>query len=99
MTQTTYSVGMTVMIREDLQVGKCGNDTVIDNMLEFAGKTATITSNRNSSKFGIDIDNGAWNWTPEMFVTNAVSITSTDETVTDKVQVPVPEKRKKKRQE
>lgn len=62
-----YRVGDKVQIREDLIVGgEYGADTFAEEMEQYKGKTATITATYGS-KYDIDIDNGHWCWTDEMF--------------------------------
>lgn len=41
------------------------------SMLDYCGKVATITAIRiwhnDFTTYGLDLDNGAWNWIPAMF--------------------------------
>lgn len=59
-------VGDLVTIREDLQRGKYGADSVVDDMLKYCGKSFKVASVRENGK--IDLDGVPWNWTPEMLV-------------------------------
>lgn len=60
-------VGDLVTIREDLQEGKYGADSVVEDMLKYCGKSFKVASVRNDGKsFGL-VGN-IWNWTPEMLV-------------------------------
>lgn len=59
-------VGDLVTIREDLQVGKYGADSVVEDMLEYCGKSFIVDEVRENGK--IDLEGVPWNWTPEMLV-------------------------------
>lgn len=59
-------VGDLVTIREDLQEGKYGADSVVEDMLEYCGKSFIVASVTENGK--IDLDGVHWNWTPEMLV-------------------------------
>lgn len=59
-------VGDLVTIREDLQEGKYGADSVVEDMLKYCGKSFIVASVRNDEK-KVDLDGVPWNWTPEMF--------------------------------
>lgn len=62
-----YKVGDKVKIREDLIVDNVyGSDSFAEEMAQYKGKTATITDVYRD-KYEIDIDNGSWYWTDEMF--------------------------------
>lgn len=68
-----YNVGDVVKIREDLVVGawyydesNIRSDSVNEDMQTFLGETATIIGT-TSGGFNIDIDDGRWNWTFNMF--------------------------------
>lgn len=58
-------VGDLVTIREDLQEGKYGADSVVDDMLEYCGKSFIVAKVRNDGK-KVDLEGVPWNWTPEM---------------------------------
>lgn len=58
-------VGDLVTIREDLQRGKYGADSVVDDMLKYCGKSFKVASVRNDGK-KVDLEGVPWNWTPEM---------------------------------
>ena len=59
-------VGDLVTIREDLQRGKYGADSVVDSMLEYCGKSFKVAKVRENGKIGLE--GIQWNWTPEMLV-------------------------------
>lgn len=54
-----------VRVREDLQEGACGNNTVVDNMLIHKGDYGYISS-INDGYITCDFDRGMWNWNKEM---------------------------------
>lgn len=54
-----------VRVREDLQVGKCGNNNVVDKMLYYRGDYGYI-SNMNNGYITCDFDCGEWTWNEEM---------------------------------
>lgn len=58
--------GDLITIREDLQEGKYGADSVVEDMLEYCGKSFIVANIRENGK--IDLDGVPWNWTPEMLV-------------------------------
>lgn len=60
-------VGDLVTIREDLQRGKYGADSVVEDMLKYCGKSFKVASVRNDGK-KVDLEGVPWNWTPEMLV-------------------------------
>lgn len=67
-----FRVGQKVRIRVDLDTHadyrnyfNDFTDCVNSDMLEFRGRIATITNVGN--KYDIDLDDGMWNWTDEMF--------------------------------
>ena len=59
-------VGGLVTIREDLQEGKYGADSVVEDMLKYCGKSFKVANIRENGK--IDLDGVPWNWTPELLV-------------------------------
>lgn len=60
-------VGDLVTIREDLQEGKYGADSVVEDMLKYCGKSFKVARVRNDGK-KVDLEGVPWNWTPEMLV-------------------------------
>jgi hypothetical protein len=63
-----YKVGDKVRIREDLEVGKGYNNcTFIRDMKKYKGEIATITYCYDDGSYDIDLDEGAWFWTDDMF--------------------------------
>lgn len=59
-------VGDLVTIREDLQRGKYGADSVVEDMLKYCGKSFKVAGVSENGK--IDLEGINWNWTPEMLV-------------------------------
>ena len=87
-----HKVGDKVKIRRDLQVGKIYNGVaVVEEMVELAGKTATIECVNEDCYGDIDYyleeDKDGWHWTELMFdyaVTNADRIRNmSDEKLAD----------------
>jgi len=65
--KTEFKVGDRVRIRKDLFSNHdYGGVNFIFLMEEYRGHRATITFKRGKS-YLIDIDNGRWNWSAEMF--------------------------------
>ncbi|WVS22320.1 hypothetical protein [Enterococcus phage vB_EFaS_ZC1] len=58
--------GDLVTIREDLQKGKYGADSVVEDMLKYCGKSFKVARVMDNGK--INLDGIHWNWTPEMLV-------------------------------
>lgn len=61
-------------LKEDTLCNRIG---VVQTMLQYAGKTATIvyvnsTSGLDEWVYTLDIDGGDWNWTSRMFAPNSV---------------------------
>lgn len=54
-----------VRVREDLQEGKYGNNTVVDNMLSYRGDYGYISS-IDGEYITCDFDRGMWMWNKEM---------------------------------
>lgn len=54
-----------VRVRENLQEGVCGNNTVVDQMLSYRGDYGYISS-MNNGYITCDFDRGMWNWNKEM---------------------------------
>lgn len=54
-----------VRVREDLQEGDCGNNTVVDNMLVYKGDYGYISS-IDGEYITCDFDKGMWTWNKEM---------------------------------
>ena len=68
-----YKVCDRVKIREDLIVGnEYGADDFAEEMELYKGGIATITDIYNN-KYFIDVDDGEWHWTDEMFEDNVNS--------------------------
>ena len=66
-----YKIGDKVKVRSDLKVGHVyGRYTFVDAMSEHSGEWARIISIR-SVGYNIDIDNGKWIWSEEMFESNS----------------------------
>lgn len=55
-----------VRVREDLQVGKCGNNTVVDEMLYYKGDYGYILEVDKVGRINCDFDNEMWIWNKEM---------------------------------
>ena len=65
--KTKLEVGDKVRIRKDLSSMQVyGSITYVSSMDEYKGCTATIV-NKGRSAYILDIDNGEWNWSAEMF--------------------------------
>lgn len=65
-----YKIGDRVKIRDDLIPGEYyGEDIFSSGMHQYAGKIATIIGIDTKSyiSYIIDLDNGDWSWTDEMF--------------------------------
>lgn len=58
--------GDLVTIREDLQEGKYGADSVVESMLKYCGKSFIVAGVKESGK--MELSGVPWNWTPEMLV-------------------------------
>lgn len=56
-------VGDTIVIRDDLETGIYGNDSVTVEMLEYRGKQLEVESR---SKYSGKVDSSGWNWTQQM---------------------------------
>lgn len=54
-----------VRVREDLQEGACGNNTVVDKMLSYRGDYGYVFS-MIDGYITCDFDRGMWNWNEEM---------------------------------
>lgn len=54
-----------VRVKEDLQEGDCGNNTVVDNMLVYKGDYGYISS-IDGEYITCDFDRGMWTWNKEM---------------------------------
>lgn len=74
MIMTKYNIGDRVKVREDLVVheryymedGEIG-DSFIADMAQLKGQIVTINAISPTGKYIIMEDNGAYNWTDEMF--------------------------------
>ena len=68
-----YKVGDKVKVREDLQTNKDYNNcTCVEEMEEYKGVVATITKCFDTDidddgAYEIDLDDGEWFWTDDMF--------------------------------
>lgn len=55
-----------IRVREDLQVGKCGNNTVVDQMLYYKGDYGYIVDATDEGYIFCDFDGEMWTWNKEM---------------------------------
>lgn len=55
-----------VRVREDLQEGKCGNNTVVDLMMSYKGDFGYIVTADEDGHLTCDFDKGMWNWNKDM---------------------------------
>lgn len=55
-----------VRVREDLQLGTCGNNTVVDQMLNYRGDYGYIVTADEDGHLTCDFDSEIWNWNKEM---------------------------------
>lgn len=55
-----------VRVREDLQVGTCGNNTVVDQMLYYKGDYGYIVDISENGHITCDFDGEMWTWNKEM---------------------------------
>lgn len=55
-----------VRVREDLQVGVCGNNTVVDQMLNYRGDYGYIVDVTNEKYIFCDFDGEMWTWNKDM---------------------------------
>lgn len=55
-----------VRVREDLQEGACGNNTVVDLMLSYRGDYGYIVTADEDGHLTCDFDREMWNWNKEM---------------------------------
>lgn len=55
-----------VRVREDLQVGTCGNNTVVDQMLNYRGDYGYIVYVNANGHITCDFDSEIWSWNKEM---------------------------------
>lgn len=87
--KSTYNVGDKVKIRKDLEDGKVyGVDSFVDNMEEYKGRVATIKRVKDNGSYIIDLDCGAWFWTPEMFECKVDEVETVEPTETTEVTEP-----------
>ena len=66
-----YDVGDVVYIRDDLEDGDNYTIYVAEEMVNYAGASATITEKNvgyidGIARFSLDIDSGHWTWTEDM---------------------------------
>ena len=67
-TSNKLYVGKEVRILSNLKTSRYGVEHATALMLKYAGKMAYITQlSAVTGSYRIDIDGGAWLWTPEMF--------------------------------
>ena len=75
------NIGDKIKIRPNIHVGKYGINSVVGNMVQYAGQTATIENaydvtrvikgeKINSREYIIDLDDNYYSWTMEMFNTD-----------------------------
>jgi hypothetical protein len=75
------NIGDKIKIRPNIHVGKYGINSVVANMVQYAGQTATIENaydvtrvikgeKINSREYIIDLDDNYYSWTMEMFNTD-----------------------------
>lgn len=75
------NIGDKIKIRPNINVGKYGINSVVANMVQYAGQTATIENvydvtrvikgeKINSREYLIDLDDNYYSWTMEMFNTD-----------------------------
>lgn len=55
-----------VRVRENLQEGVCGNNTVVDQMLSYRGDYGYIVDATKDGHLTCDFDSEMWNWNKEM---------------------------------
>lgn len=55
-----------VRVREDLQVGTCGNNAVVDQMLKYKGDYGYIVYVNGNGHLTCDFDSEVWSWNKEM---------------------------------
>lgn len=55
-----------VRVREDLQLGECGNNTVVDQMLSYRGDYGYIVDITEDGYITCDFDGEKWMWNKEM---------------------------------
>lgn len=55
-----------VRVREDLQLGTCGNNTVVDQMLYYKGDYGYIVDVTENGYITCDFDSEIWCWNKEM---------------------------------
>lgn len=55
-----------VRVREDLQEGACGNNTVVDMMLSYRGDYGYIVTADEDGHLTCDFDSEIWSWNKEM---------------------------------
>lgn len=55
-----------VRVKEDLQLGTCGNNTVVDQMLYYKGDYGYIVDVTENGHITCDFDSEMWSWNKEM---------------------------------
>lgn len=56
-------VGDTIAIRDDLEIGRYGNDSVTEEMLDYRGEQLEVSSRSNYTN---KVGSKSWNWTQQM---------------------------------
>lgn len=72
-----FKIGDVITIRKDLELGEVdlteydnynqSYESIVVPMLAFKGRLATITDIDREGEYVLDIDNGNWCWTHQMF--------------------------------
>lgn len=72
-----FEIGNVVTIRKDLQLGEIdlreydnyneNYESIVEPMLVYRGKSAIITDIDDEGEYVLDVDNGYWCWTHQMF--------------------------------
>jgi hypothetical protein len=71
--RSKLQVGSVIKIREDLMEYKSyGDEDFVSSMNQFKGKTAKIVIINEEGNYKLDVDNGKWTWTSEMFESKEV---------------------------
>lgn len=61
----TLEVGDTIVIRDDLEIGSYGENSVVDEMLQEKGKQLTVKSGV-ANTWGLRVEESSYNWTQQM---------------------------------
>ena len=62
-----YKVGDKVVISEYLNVWLDCLSTVVDDMVQYKGRVATIVKIEEDNVYKLDVDRCEWEWNAEMF--------------------------------